>query len=90
MIRVQHLILGLLLIAANVVAQEPAIEETLRMTVSGDQEAPLVLYIVPWQPPKPVTLPTVSREALIPRVVDHEHGLAQDPTGRSTRIETVQ
>ena len=41
-----------------------------RMVVTGDREAPLVLYIVPWQDPKPLSLPDVEFPSVIPKVFD--------------------
>lgn len=53
------------------------------MVVTGDQEAPLVLTIVPWQeprprpaPPPPITVPA------LPDVLDHDRGIADEPMSR--------
>ena len=43
-------VLVLLLLAAPALAQEPVV--TLRATVTGNQEQPRVMYILPWQPPQ--------------------------------------
>lgn len=54
------------------------------MVIKGDQEAPLVLYIVPWQEPKQPAPPEVPRQALIPAVLDDNKSLVDDPVNRST------
>ncbi len=41
---------ALLLAGAAAAAQEPVV--TLRATVTGNQEQPRVMYILPWQPPE--------------------------------------
>lgn len=55
------------------------------MVIRGDQEAPLVLYIVPWQEPKAMELPA-PLVPLLPQVFDRERSLIDDPVHRS--IET--
>lgn len=52
------------------------------MVIRGDQEAPLVLYIVPWQEPKAVELPA-PLVPLLPQVFDRERSLVDDPVHRS-------
>lgn len=52
------------------------------MVVTGDQEAPLVLTIVPWQEPKQLPPPPVSVAPIVPVVLDHERGVAEDPLSR--------
>jgi hypothetical protein len=52
------------------------------MVIRGDQEAPLVLYIVPWQEPKAMELPA-PLIPLLPQVFDHERSLIDDPVHRS-------
>lgn len=52
------------------------------MVVTGDQEAPLVLTIVPWQEPRQLPPPPVQLAPIIPLVLDHERGLADDPLSR--------
>lgn len=52
------------------------------MVIRGDQEAPLVLYIVPWQEPKALELPP-PLIPLLPQVFDGERSLADDPAHRS-------
>lgn len=47
-LRVLHVLPALLVAAAQ--AAEPVIE--LSSTVTGNQEQPKVLYLVPWQPPQ--------------------------------------
>lgn len=51
------------------------------MVIRGDQEAPLVLYIVPWQEPKALELspPLIP---LLPQVFDGERSLIDDPVNR--------
>ncbi len=46
----RRLIAGSFLLSAVVSAQEPVV--TLRATVTGNQEQPRVMYILPWQPPE--------------------------------------
>lgn len=46
----QPITVGLLLFSAAAAAQEPVV--TLRATVTGNQEQPRVMYILPWQPPE--------------------------------------
>ncbi len=46
----QLITVGLLLFSAAAAAQEPVV--TLRATVTGNQEQPRVMYILPWQPPE--------------------------------------
>ena len=41
---------SVLLLSATAMAQEPVV--TLRATVTGNQEQPRVMYILPWQPPE--------------------------------------
>lgn len=52
------------------------------MVIRGDQEAPLVLYIVPWQEPKAIELPA-PLVPLLPQVFDRERSLSDDPMHRS-------
>jgi hypothetical protein len=56
------------------------------MVIKGDQEAPLVLYIVPWQEPKLPPVPETTRQALIPQVLDDNRSLADDPVNRPVRL----
>lgn len=48
------------------------------MVVTGDREAPLVLYIVPWQEPR-MAVPEVVLQPLLPNVLDQSRSLADDP-----------
>ena len=43
-------LLLLLMLAAEAAAQQPLV--TLRATVTGNQEQPRVMYILPWQAPR--------------------------------------
>ena len=52
--RVMPVCLPILLLGFTVVAQEPNV--TLHTTVSGNQEQPKVMYILPWQQPGDVHL----------------------------------
>jgi hypothetical protein len=53
------------------------------MVVTGDQEAPLVLTIVPWQEPKPLAAPPPAGVLpALPLVLDHERGVAEEPLSR--------
>lgn len=58
-------------------------EATQGMVVTGDQEAPLVLYILPWQPPRLGGLPAVDSPPLLPKVLDSERSVLDDPLNRS-------
>ena len=53
------------------------------MVIKGDQEAPLVLYIVPWQEPKVQVLPEAPLQALLPVVLDSDRSLVDDPINRT-------
>lgn len=55
------------------------------MVIRGDQEAPLVLYIVPWQEPKALELPA-PLIPLLPQVFDGERSLIDDPAHRSLTL----
>lgn len=55
------------------------------MVIRGDQEAPLVLYIVPWQEPKALELPA-PLIPLLPQVFDRERSLIDDPAQRSLTV----
>ena len=52
------------------------------MVVTGDQEAPLVLYILPWQPPRLGSPPDVDTPPLLPKVLDSERSILDDPINR--------
>lgn len=54
--------------------------------VRGDQEAPLVLFIVPWQEPKTLEVPPPQPIPLLPKVFDHDRSLVDDPVNRSIDI----
>lgn len=51
--------------------------------IRGDQEAPLVLYIVPWQDPKPQPLPEAPLIPLLLKAYDHDRSLIDDPANQS-------
>lgn len=53
--------------AARTAAEQPG------MVITGDREAPLVLYIVPWQEPALPPLPTVPLRPLVPQVLDEDY-----------------
>ena len=55
-------LLGLLLLSAASHGQEPVV--TLRATVTGNQEQPRVMYILPWQPPEARDYEYVPAQAL--------------------------
>lgn len=61
---------------------------TERMVVTGDREAPLVLYIVPWQDPKPLRVPDVDMPPVIPRVFDTDIETASDRA--SSRLDPAK
>jgi hypothetical protein len=46
----RYLVIMLLFTSAASLAQQPKV--TLRATVTGNQEQPRVMYILPWQPPE--------------------------------------
>lgn len=46
----KYLTLGLLLISLNVLSEPEVL--TIESTITGSQEQPKVLYIVPWKPPE--------------------------------------
>lgn len=66
-------------------AQErPAEVPAAGMVITGDREAPLVLYIVPWQEPKPVQAPQPPLQPLLPAAVDRpDGGVLDDPRNRA-------
>lgn len=65
-------------------AQERPAEGAAGMVITGDREAPLVLYIVPWQEPKPVPPPPPPLQSLLPAVVDRpDGGVLDDPKNRA-------
>lgn len=57
-------------------------EASQGMVVTGDQEAPLVLYILPWQPLRPGTPPGVDLPLLLPKVLDSERSVLDEPLNR--------
>jgi hypothetical protein len=61
----RRLLLALLLSPAPALAAAPAVIEQ-GMTISGDREAPQLLYIVPWQAPPPVALPPLPEPEPLP------------------------
>lgn len=56
-----------LFLAANVSVADDSVEITLESTVTGNQEQPKVLYIVPWQAPEG---PELLRQNLQPDISD--------------------
>lgn len=69
-------------VPANVAGAGRGQESGQGMVLRGDQEAPLVLYIVPWQDPKPVPAPEAPQVPLLPKVFDHQRSLLDDPVNR--------
>ncbi len=60
------------------------------MVVTGDQEAPLVLYIVPWQEQATrQQLPEAPTVQLVPQVLDHERSLADEPLSKALPASPV-
>lgn len=59
------------------------------MVIRGDQEAPLVLYIIPWQDPKLPEIPLPPLTPLLPKVFDHEHSLIEDPANRTLDVNRI-
>lgn len=47
------------------------------MIIKGDQEAPLVLYVVPWQDPRVPEVPEADLQPVLPRVLDDDLGILQ-------------
>ncbi len=52
------------------------------MVIRGDPEAPLVLYIVPWQEGAAQKLPDAPRFPLLPTALDSDRSLVSDPAQR--------
>jgi hypothetical protein len=69
--------------AATPPAKPGLAQSELGMVIRGDQEAPLVLYIVPWQESRMAGIPDLPLLPLPPRVHDHDRSLADDPAMRS-------
>lgn len=57
-------------------------EASQGMVVTGDQEAPLVLYILPWQTPRLGNPPEADLPPLLPKVLDSERNVLDDPFNR--------
>jgi len=55
------------------------------MVITGDREAPLVLYIVPWQEPR-TAAPEVVLQPLLPKVLDQSRSLADDPLHQASAL----
>jgi hypothetical protein len=45
------------------------------MLIKGDQEAPMVLYIVPWQEPRVPEVPEADLQPVLPKVLDDDFGI---------------
>ena len=45
------------------------------MVIKGDQEAPLLLYIVPWQEPRIPEVPEADLQPVLPKVLDDDFGI---------------
>ena len=56
------------------------------MVITGDREAPLVLSIIPWVEPKPVTPPVIPLQALLPKVIDYNRPLLEEPDNQPVGI----
>ena len=56
------------------------------MVIRGDQEAPLVLYIVPWKEPGLPKMPEAYMEPLLPKVLDYDRSLVDDPLNQASTI----
>lgn len=59
------------------------VEQQPGMVITGDQEAPLVMYIVPWKDSDVPDPPDVLRQPLLPPVLDYNRSLIDDPLNRS-------
>lgn len=64
-------------------AGSPGSQQSPGMVITGDREAPLVLYIVPWQEPKALPPPAALMQTLLPNVIDYNRSLIEDPLNRS-------
>lgn len=56
---------------------------TASMTITGDREAPLVLSIIPWADPKAIVPPDVPLQVLLPKVIDYNRSLLDEPINRA-------
>jgi hypothetical protein len=87
--RAAAIVAGLLLLPLPVLAADaavtpgPGVSQQPGMIIKGDQEAPLVLFIVPWQEPKPPAAPAVLQQSLLPPVLDDNRSLVDNPVNRS-------
>lgn len=59
------------------------------MLVTGDREAPLVLSIVPWAEPTSAAPPDVPLHPLIPKVIDYNRRLSDEPASGSVAPESA-
>ena len=57
------------------------------MVITGDKEAPLVLYIVPWQEPASAAPPAVDVLPLLPQVLDDLRSVADRPADADRPIK---
>lgn len=91
-LRCLPLVLALLVAPHSVLAQAdaaaPGGAAAPGMVITGDREAPLVLYIVPWQEPR-TEAPEVVLQPLLPKVLDQLRSLADDPLNQATAPPTA-
>lgn len=45
------------------------------MVITGDQEAPLVLFVVPWHEPQVPEVPDADLQPVLPKVLDDDFGI---------------
>lgn len=70
--------LALALTASPIFAAETEgkpVAEQAGMQIKGDHEAPLVLYIVPWQEPSVPDVPEADLQPVLPNVLDDDFGI---------------
>ena len=79
------LVIGMALLvsaATNAAPAAPAARDTTGATagivITGDQEAPLVLFVLPWEDSAVSLPPPAPMSDLIPDAVDHDRTLLQE------------
>jgi hypothetical protein len=60
---------------AHAATADKAAEYQPGMLIKGDQEAPLVLYVVPWQEPRVPEVPEADLQPVLPKVLDDDYGI---------------
>ena len=80
--RLSFVSLLLLAWSPSMAQSAPPVQQEPRMVVRGDQEAPLVMFVVPWQEPKTPAMPGASMLVLWPKVLDHERSFVDEPVNR--------